>query len=224
MKKFLLAPSILSANFACLGEDVSKVISDGADMIHFDVMDNYYVPNLTIGPMVLKSLRNYGIKAPIDVHLMTYNIDNLIPLFAKAGATYITFHPETSDHIENSIKLIKKYGCKAGLVLNIKTPLSYLKYTIDQLDIILIMSVKPGFGGQLFIPSALDKIRKVRNMISNFGLNILLGVDGGIKVENIAESAIAGANLFISGSTIFKHFNYKNIINKMRYELNKLNW
>lgn len=219
MKKFLIAPSLLSADFARLGEEAQAVLTAGADMLHLDVMDNHYVPNLTVGPLVCEALRRYGIKAPIDVHLMTKPVDRLIVDFAEAGATNITFHPEASDHIDRSLALIRKHGCKAGLALNPATTLDCLTYVIDKLDIILIMSVNPGFGGQSFIPSVLSKIRYTRSFIENSKRDIRLGVDGGIKVENISEVAKAGADLFIAGSAIFNHPDYTEVLSQMRQQL-----
>ncbi|MCI4186278.1 ribulose-phosphate 3-epimerase [Dickeya dianthicola] len=219
MKPFLIAPSILSADFARLGEDTAQVLAAGADVVHFDVMDNHYVPNLTIGPLVLKSLRNYGITAPVDVHLMVKPVDRLIPDFADAGASFITFHPEASEHVDRTLQLIKDHGCKAGLVFNPATSLSYLDYVMDKLDIILLMSVNPGFGGQSFIPSTLDKLRQVRQRIDESGYDIRLEVDGGVKVENIAQIAAAGADMFVAGSAIFGQPDYRAVIERMRQEL-----
>ncbi|AOR62712.1 MULTISPECIES: ribulose-phosphate 3-epimerase [Pectobacterium] len=221
MKPFLIAPSILSADFARLGEDTANVLAAGADVVHFDVMDNHYVPNLTIGPLVLKSLRDYGITAPIDVHLMVKPVDRIIPDFANAGASFITFHPEATDHLDRSLQLIKDHGCKAGLVFNPATPLSYLDYVMDKLDIILLMSVNPGFGGQSFIPSTLDKLRQVRRLIDDSGYDIRLEVDGGVKVENIGAIAEAGADMFVAGSAIFGHPDYRTVIDQMRNEISR---
>ncbi|ACX89785.1 ribulose-phosphate 3-epimerase [Pectobacterium parmentieri] len=221
MKPFLIAPSILSADFARLGEDTANVLAAGADVVHFDVMDNHYVPNLTIGPLVLKSLRDYGITAPIDVHLMVKPVDRIIPDFANAGASFITFHPEATDHLDRSLQLIKDHGCKAGLVFNPATPLSYLDYVMDKLDIILLMSVNPGFGGQSFIPSTLDKLRQVRRLIDDSGYDIRLEVDGGVKVDNIGAIAEAGADMFVAGSAIFGHPDYRTVIDQMRNEISR---
>ena len=219
LQKYLIAPSILSADFARLGEDVERVLDSGADVVHFDVMDNHYVPNLTIGPMVCKALRDYGITAPIDVHLMVKPVDSLIPQFAEAGASIITFHPEASEHIDRTLQLIKDHGCQAGLVFNPATSLSYLEHVIDKLDVILLMSVNPGFGGQSFIPHTLEKLRQARKIIDNSGRAIRLEVDGGIKVDNIAAAAQAGADMFVAGSAIFNQPNYKAVIEQMREQL-----
>lgn len=205
----LIAPSILSANFAKLGEEVDNVLNAGADIVHFDVMDNHYVPNLTIGPLVCEALRNHGVTAPIDVHLMVKPVDRIIPDFANAGASYITFHPEASEHIDRTISLIKESGCKAGLVFNPATPLNHLDHVIDQLDMVLLMSVNPGFGGQSFIPETLEKLRVVRDLIDSRGLQTRLEIDGGVKTENIKEIASAGADTFVAGSAIFNTKDYK---------------
>jgi ribulose-phosphate 3-epimerase len=203
-RDFLIAPSILSADFARLGEEVDNVLAAGADIVHFDVMDNHYVPNLTIGPMVCEALRKHGVTAPVDVHLMVKPVDRLIGDFIDAGASYITFHPEASEHIDRSLQLIRDGGCKAGLVFNPATPLSYLDYVMDKVDMILLMSVNPGFGGQAFIPGTLDKLREARRRIDASGRDIRLEIDGGVKVENIAEIARAGADTFVAGSAVFK--------------------
>ncbi len=228
MADYQIAPSILSADFAKLGEEVDKVLAAGADIVHFDVMDNHYVPNLTIGPLVCEALRKHGVTAPIDVHMMVKPVDRIIPDFAKAGATYITFHPEASEHVDRSLQLIHDQGCKAGLVFNPATPLDYLQYVMDKVDMILIMSVNPGFGGQSFIPSALDKLRQCREMIDASGRDIRLEIDGGVKVDNIAEIAAAGADTFVAGSGIFGKGQdsdpnrYDTIIAQMRDELAKV--
>ena len=225
MADYAIAPSILSADFAKLGEECDKVLAAGADIIHFDVMDNHYVPNLTIGPLVCDALRKHGITAPIDVHLMVSPVDRIVGDFAAAGATYITFHPEASDHIDRTLQLIKAEGCKAGLVFNPATPLSHLDYVLDKIDMILLMSVNPGFGGQSFIPSALDKLREARKLIEASGRDIRLEIDGGVKADNIREIAAAGADTFVSGSGIFGKAQdsdpnrYDSIIAEMRNEL-----
>jgi len=218
MSKYLIAPSILSADFARLGEEVRNVVSAGADIIHFDVMDNHYVPNLTIGPLVCEAIRPH-VNVPIDVHLMVKPVDRIIPDFAKAGANIISFHPEASDHIDRTLSLIRDQGCKAGLVFNPATPLHYLEHVMDKIDLILIMSVNPGFGGQSFIGEALKKVSLVRELINASGRDIMLEVDGGIKVENIAAVAKAGADTFVAGSAIFGKPDYKAIIDAMRNQL-----
>ena len=227
MADFKIAPSILSADFARLGEEVDNVLKSGADMVHFDVMDNHYVPNLTIGPLVCDALRKHGVTAEIDVHLMVKPVDRIIPDFAKAGATYITFHPEASDHIDRSLQLVRDSGCKSGLVFNPATSLDYLRYVIDKIDMVLLMSVNPGFGGQSFIPAALDKLREARKIIDESGRDIRLEIDGGVKVNNIREIAEAGADTFVAGSAIFGAANesdanvYDTVIGQMRDELAK---
>jgi ribulose-phosphate 3-epimerase len=220
--EYLIAPSILSADFSRLGEAVEQVLEAGADVVHFDVMDNHYVPNLTIGPMVCKALRDYGIEAPIDVHLMVSPVDGLIQQFADAGASWITFHPEASQHIDRSLQLIHDLGCKAGLVFNPATPLDCVPYVIDKLDLILLMSVNPGFGGQKFIPSALGKLREARAVIDRSGRDIRLEIDGGVGPGNIAEIARAGADTFVAGSAIFGASGYRDAIDAMRAELSKV--
>src|SRR6185503_8542321 len=205
----VIAPSILSANFAKLGDEVDNVIAAGADWIHFDVMDNHYVPNLTIGPLVCEALRKHGVTAPIDVHLMVKPVDRIVPDFAQAGASLISFHPEASEHIDRTLQLIKSHGCQAGLVFNPATSLSYLDYVLDKIDLILIMSVNPGFGGQSFIPAALEKVRRARELIDRSGRTIRLEVDGGVKADNIGEIAKAGADTFVAGSAIFGHQDYR---------------
>ncbi|RLA35265.1 MAG: ribulose-phosphate 3-epimerase [Gammaproteobacteria bacterium] len=215
----LIAPSILSADFARLGDDVAAVLEAGADIVHFDVMDNHFVPNLTIGPMICDALRDFGIEAPIDVHLMVDPVDRIIPDFAKAGANYITFHPEASRHVHRTIGLIRENGCKAGLVFNPATPLTWLEHVIYELDMVLLMSVNPGFGGQKFIDSTLAKLRQARRMIDETGLDIRLEVDGGVKTDNIGEIAAAGADTFVAGSAIFGSDNYAATISEMRAEI-----
>jgi ribulose-phosphate 3-epimerase len=217
----MIAPSILSADFARLGEDVRAVLDAGADIVHFDVMDNHFVPNLTIGPLICEALRNHGIEAPIDVHLMVEPVDRIIPDFARAGASYITFHPEASRHIDRSLALIRDEGCKSGLVFNPATPLDCLEYVIDKVDMVLLMSVNPGFGGQKFIPSALDKLRQARKIIVDSGREIRLEIDGGVKVDNIGEIAAAGADTFVAGSAIFGSDDYAATIAAMKAEIAK---
>ena len=219
MSKFLIAPSILSADFAKLGAEVDAVVKAGADLIHFDAMDNHYVPNLTIGPLACAALRKHGVRAPIDVHLMVKPVDRIIPDFAEAGASYITFHPEASEHVDRSLQLIRDSGCKAGLVFNPATPLDYLEYVMDKLDMILIMSVNPGFAGQSFIRSSLDTLRAARALIDKSGHDIRLEIDGGVKADNIREIAAAGADTFVAGSAIFGAKDYAAVIGKMRDEL-----
>ena len=221
MNDYIIAPSILSADFANLGKDVSDVIDAGADFIHFDVMDNHYVPNLTVGPMVCKSLRDYGINAIIDVHLMISPVDEIIPDFAQAGANYITFHPEATKHVDRTIKLIKDHGCKPGVVLNPATNVSILEYCLDQIDMVLLMSVNPGFAGQKFIESTYDKIVEVREMIDAVNPSIRLEVDGGLNLENIGKAAKSGADTFVAGSSIFNSENYKKTISQMRQIISK---
>lgn len=221
MQPYSIAPSILSADFARLGDEVNAVLKAGADIIHFDVMDNHYVPNLTIGPLVCEALRKHGITAPIDVHLMVQPVDALIGTFAKAGATYITFHPEASHHVDRSLQLIKENGCKAGLVFNPATPLTLLEHVLDKLDMILLMSVNPGFGGQQFIPSSLEKLRQARKIIDSSGYPIRLEIDGGVKIDNIGEIAKAGADTFVAGSAIFQTPDYQKTISAMKDEIKK---
>tara|TARA_B100001123_G_scaffold254465_1_gene283889 strand:+ start:1442 stop:2116 length:675 start_codon:yes stop_codon:yes gene_type:complete len=222
MPSYLIAPSILSADFARLGEEVTSVLAAGADLIHFDVMDNHYVPNLTIGPLVCTALRNHGVTAPIDVHLMVKPVDRLIGDFAEAGASYITFHPETSDHIDRSLQLIREFGCKAGLAFNPATPLAALRYILDKLDMVLLMSVNPGFGGQAFIPSVLNKLAEAKALIDASGFDIRLEVDGGVKIDNIARIARAGADTFVAGSAIFNTSDYSATLAAMHRELDTI--
>ncbi|BDU15435.1 ribulose-phosphate 3-epimerase [Lysobacter auxotrophicus] len=222
MQSTVIAPSILSANFARLGEEVDNVLKAGADWVHFDVMDNHYVPNLTIGPMVCEALRKHGITAPIDVHLMVEPVDRIVPDFAKAGATLISFHPEASAHVHRTIQLIRSHGCQAGLVLNPATPVDVLEWVLDELDMVLLMSVNPGFGGQSFIPSALEKLRRVRQMIDASGKPIRLEIDGGVKADNIAEIAAAGADTFVAGSAIFNAPDYADVISRMKDAVSKV--
>jgi ribulose-phosphate 3-epimerase len=227
MADFKIAPSILSADFARLGEEVDNVLKAGADIVHFDVMDNHYVPNLTIGPLVCEALRKHGVTADIDVHMMVKPVDRIIPDFAKAGATYITFHPEASEHIDRSLQLVRECGCKSGLVFNPATPLSYLDYVLDKVDMVLLMSVNPGFGGQSFIPSTMGKLREARKIIDASGYDIRLEIDGGVKVDNIREIAEAGTDTFVAGSAIFGAASasdpnvYDTVVGKMREELSK---
>jgi ribulose-phosphate 3-epimerase len=221
MADYLIAPSILAANFARLGEEVDSVLEAGGDIIHFDVMDNHFVPNLTMGPMICKSLRDYGVVAPIDVHLMVTPVDEMIRMFADAGANYITFHPEASQHVDRSLQLIRDLGCKAGLVINPATGLDVAQWVMDKMDMLVLMSVNPGFGGQKFIPSTLDKLKHARAMIDNSNYDIRLEIDGGVGVSNIAEIAAAGADTFVAGSAIFSQPDYSDVIHRMKAELSK---
>jgi ribulose-phosphate 3-epimerase len=223
MNEYWIAPSILSADFAHLGADVDAVVAAGADLVHFDVMDNHYVPNLTIGPLVCSALRKHGLRAPIDVHLMVKPVDRLVPDFARAGATYISFHPEATEHVDRTIALIRESGCKPGLVFNPATPLDYLEYTLDKIDLVLLMSVNPGFGGQQFMQSVLPKITEVRRRVRNSGRDIRVEVDGGIKVDNIAAAALAGADTFVAGSAIFESGDYAGTISAMRRAITLVN-
>ena len=221
MADYLIAPSILAANFARLGEEVDSVLEAGGDIIHFDVMDNHFVPNLTMGPMICKSLRDHGVVAPIDVHLMVTPVDEMIRMFADAGANYITFHPEASQHVDRSLQLIRDLGCKAGLVINPATGLDVAQWVMDKMDMLVLMSVNPGFGGQKFIPSTLDKLKQARAMIDNSNCDIRLEIDGGVGVSNIAEIAAAGADTFVAGSAIFSQPDYSDVIHRMKAELSK---
>ena len=221
MADYLIAPSILAANFARLGEEVDTVLEAGGDIIHFDVMDNHFVPNLTMGPMICKSLRDHGVVAPIDVHLMVTPVDEMIRMFADAGANYITFHPEASQHVDRSLQLIRDLGCKAGLVINPATGLDVAQWVMDKMDMLVLMSVNPGFGGQKFIPSTFDKLKQARAMIDNSNYDIRLEIDGGVGVSNIAEIAAAGADTFVAGSAIFSQPDYSDVIHRMKAELSK---
>jgi len=221
MSDYWIAPSILSADFARLGQEVDRVLAAGADMVHFDVMDNHYVPNLSFGPVVCSALRKYGISAPIDVHLMVSPVDDLVHMFADAGASYITFHPEASRHVDRTLQLVKEKGCRCGLVLNPATPLDILDWTLEKLDMVLLMSVNPGFGGQTFIPAMLDKLRQAREMIDRSGKNVRLEIDGGVKVDNIGAIAAAGADTFVAGSAVFGSDDYAQTIGRMRVEIEK---